>query len=142
MNKLSRRRRPTRPKAKLKVGRRTLTKKPGGITGVCAGIGNYLNIDPVIVRAGFAIGTFMSFGTGLIIYLGLAAFLPEDEPKEEFMPEGRTRKRVNLEGLSNLFEEGLYQEVPSSPTPLPVCPNCDTVAKPSSKFCHNCGTKL
>jgi phage shock protein PspC (stress-responsive transcriptional regulator) len=44
--------------------------------GVCAGIANYMNVDPAIVRLIFAIITFGGFGTGIIIYLALWIILP------------------------------------------------------------------
>jgi phage shock protein PspC (stress-responsive transcriptional regulator) len=47
--------------------------------GVCAGIANYMNVDPAIVRLLFAIVTFGGFGTGIIIYLALWVILPVKE---------------------------------------------------------------
>lgn len=43
--------------------------------GVAAGIADYLNIDPVIVRLAFALLTLAN-GFGLIIYLILAIIMP------------------------------------------------------------------
>ena len=37
------------------------------IAGICSGIAEYFEIDPVIVRLGFLLGLFM--GGGLIVYL-------------------------------------------------------------------------
>ena len=37
--------------------------------GVCGGLGNYFDVDPKIIRIIFAIGTFISFGTGILVYL-------------------------------------------------------------------------
>lgn len=39
------------------------------IGGVCAGIAEYLNIDPTIVRIVYAALTIAGWGTGIIIYL-------------------------------------------------------------------------
>ncbi len=44
--------------------------------GVCAGIANYMNVDPAITRLLFAIITFGGFGMGIIIYLALWIILP------------------------------------------------------------------
>lgn len=44
--------------------------------GVCAGIANYLRIDPAIVRILFAIITFGGFGTGFLVYVLLWMILP------------------------------------------------------------------
>jgi phage shock protein PspC (stress-responsive transcriptional regulator) len=46
------------------------------IFGVCSGIANELKVDPVIVRAIFAILTLMGFGLPIIIYLVLAIVMP------------------------------------------------------------------
>lgn len=44
--------------------------------GVCAGIANYMNVDPAIVRLLFAIITFGGFGMGILIYILLWIILP------------------------------------------------------------------
>jgi phage shock protein PspC (stress-responsive transcriptional regulator) len=46
------------------------------IGGVCAGIANYVNIDPAIVRILFAIITFGGFGFGFLLYILLWIILP------------------------------------------------------------------
>ena len=46
------------------------------ICGVCSGIAKEMNIDPVVVRAIFAILTLMGFGLPIIIYLVLAIIMP------------------------------------------------------------------
>lgn len=47
--------------------------------GVCAGIGHYLNVDPVIVRVIFAVAFFLGLGSPLLIYLILALVMPKDQ---------------------------------------------------------------
>ena len=37
------------------------------IAGICSGLGEYLNIDPVIIRLVFLFGLFL--GGGLLVYL-------------------------------------------------------------------------
>lgn len=44
--------------------------------GVCSGLGEYFNVDPTLVRAGFVIA-FLLFGSGLLLYLILAILMPE-----------------------------------------------------------------
>ena len=51
------------------------------ISGVCGGLGNFLNIDPIIARAGFLISFFV-FGSGLLLYLILWVIMPEATPNE------------------------------------------------------------
>jgi phage shock protein PspC (stress-responsive transcriptional regulator) len=49
-----------------------LDKNNGKVFGVCAGIANYLGIDPMIVRLGFVAGTLIGFGSFILIYLAIA----------------------------------------------------------------------
>ncbi|MGB2869335.1 MAG: PspC domain-containing protein [Bacteroidota bacterium] len=48
------------------------------IFGVCGGIGNYLDIDPTIVRLVYVAFTFLSFGAGVVLYFLLFLLLPEE----------------------------------------------------------------
>jgi len=45
--------------------------------GVCGGLGQYFNIDPVIVRIVFVILTFFS-GIGLLLYIILIIVVPRE----------------------------------------------------------------
>ena len=47
--------------------------------GVAGGIGEYLNIDPVLIRLVFVLLT-LSNGGGLLVYILLALLMPEGEP--------------------------------------------------------------
>lgn len=49
-----------------------LDKGNGKFLGVCAGLGRYLGIDPMIVRLIFAIGTVIGFGSFILIYFAIA----------------------------------------------------------------------
>ncbi len=46
------------------------------IAGVCAGLGHYFNLDPVLIRVLAVIVGFMSFGTLVLLYLVLALIMP------------------------------------------------------------------
>jgi phage shock protein PspC (stress-responsive transcriptional regulator) len=48
------------------------------VCGVCGGIGEYLNVDPTIVRLVWVIVSLVSCGTGLLAYLIAAIVVPED----------------------------------------------------------------
>ena len=58
---------------------KTLTRSKSNrmIAGVCAGLGDYLNIDPTIVRLLFVLGFFTFNGAMLLVYLILAIVTPE-----------------------------------------------------------------
>lgn len=45
------------------------------IGGVCGGLANYFNIDPVLVRLAFALFT-ISGGSGILLYLLLLIVMP------------------------------------------------------------------
>jgi phage shock protein C len=47
------------------------------IAGVCAGLGDYLNIDPTIIRLLFVLGFFTFNGALLLVYLIMAIVTPE-----------------------------------------------------------------
>ncbi|HMJ36163.1 MAG TPA: PspC domain-containing protein [Baekduia sp.] len=57
-----------------RLTRSTTDKKLGG---VAAGLADYFNLDPLLVRVGFVVTTLLS-GAGLIAYLALLAFAPRD----------------------------------------------------------------
>ncbi|MBI3163721.1 MAG: PspC domain-containing protein [Anaerolineales bacterium] len=58
---------------------KTLTRSKSNrmIAGVCAGLGDYLNIDPTVIRLLFVLGFFTFNGAMLIVYLIMAIVTPE-----------------------------------------------------------------
>jgi phage shock protein PspC (stress-responsive transcriptional regulator)/two-component sensor histidine kinase len=46
------------------------------VAGVCAGIGQRLGIDPLLIRVAFVVFTIATAGFGLVAYLALWVFLP------------------------------------------------------------------
>ena len=49
------------------------------VSGVCAGIANYLNIDPTLVRVIYAVlSVFTEFVPCLILYIVLAIVIPQE----------------------------------------------------------------
>ncbi len=53
------------------------------LLGVCGGLGEYFNVDPVLIRVIWAI-SILAFGTGILIYIIAAILMPE---KVEVKPE-------------------------------------------------------
>lgn len=56
-----------------------LTRREDGeemIAGVCAGLADYFNVDPTLVRAIFVL-MFVTGGVGLPLYIGLWLIMPE-----------------------------------------------------------------
>ncbi|MDO9303555.1 MAG: PspC domain-containing protein [Anaerolineales bacterium] len=58
---------------------KTLTRSKSNrmIAGVCAGLADYLNIDPTVVRLLFVLGFFLAGPGILIAYLIMAIVTPE-----------------------------------------------------------------
>ncbi|MFN8286424.1 MAG: PspC domain-containing protein [Chitinophagales bacterium] len=54
------------------------SEKDKKLFGVCAGLGNYFEIDPTIVRIGFVVG-FLVYGVGPLVYIILAIVMPKEE---------------------------------------------------------------
>ena len=52
-------------------------KKDAKIAGICAGIGDYFDIDPVIIRLLFLLALFL--GGGLIVYIIAWIIIPVKE---------------------------------------------------------------
>ncbi len=48
------------------------------ICGVCGGVGEYLGIDPTVVRLIWVIASFASIGMGALIYLIAALVMPQE----------------------------------------------------------------
>ncbi|MBP6176842.1 MAG: PspC domain-containing protein [Anaerolineales bacterium] len=58
---------------------KTLTRSKSNrmIAGVCAGLADYLNLDPTVIRLLFVLGFFTFNGAMLIAYLIMAIVTPE-----------------------------------------------------------------
>ncbi len=49
------------------------------VAGVCAGISEYMNIDPTVVRIAFVIGAIASQGAVLLAYIIMAMIIPKED---------------------------------------------------------------
>ncbi len=58
------------------MAERKLQRKEGKLLGVCEGLGEYLDVDPTIVRIAFVL-LFFGVGGGLVIYIILALIMPK-----------------------------------------------------------------
>lgn len=47
------------------------------ISGVCGGIGEYLGLDPTLIRIGYALLS-MAYGTGIFLYILFTVIIPEE----------------------------------------------------------------
>lgn len=61
------------------------------LTGVCSGVAAYFGADPTIVRVVLAIGTVLTGGTGVIVYVAAALIIP-DEGKDNSIAQDLINK--------------------------------------------------
>lgn len=80
------------------------SRKDRVIFGVCGGLAQYFNIDPVFVRIIF-VAMFFGMGSGLLLYLLLAIIIPLEPGKEE-----KIKKTEFVESLGK-NAEALAEEV-------------------------------
>lgn len=86
---------PTAPPESPAKAERKLTRSREGrvIAGVCAGLGRYCGVDPVVFRIALAVLVFFG-GAGAVIYLAGWLFLPEDgdtaSPVEALLGRGHS----------------------------------------------------
>jgi phage shock protein C len=55
------------------------SKKERILGGVCAGLGEHLDVDPTVIRLIWAVVTLISFGTGIIVCILAWIIIPEDD---------------------------------------------------------------
>jgi phage shock protein PspC (stress-responsive transcriptional regulator) len=55
------------------------SKKERILGGVCAGLGEHLDVDPTVIRLIWAVVSVLSIGTGIIIYVLAWIIIPEED---------------------------------------------------------------
>jgi len=55
------------------------SKKDRMLGGVCAGLGEHLDVDPTVIRLIWAVVTVLSLGTGILVYIIAWIIIPEEE---------------------------------------------------------------
>ncbi|HBG74632.1 MAG: PspC domain-containing protein [Chloroflexi bacterium GWB2_49_20] len=48
------------------------------LAGVCGGLGEYLDVDPTILRLAFAFGFFATGGSVFLVYIVMAIVVPAE----------------------------------------------------------------
>ncbi len=67
------------------------------IAGVCSGIANYYDIDPVIVRLIAGMG-FLTFGVGPLVYILLWIVLPSKQMVAQRKSQGQATSTDSMQG--------------------------------------------
>lgn len=77
------------------------------IFGVCGGLGEYLEIDPLIIRIIF-IALTLAGGSGILIYLVLAILIPQKEESNKNTGKQTLKEetRVRAQGLAAEIKDG------------------------------------
>lgn len=98
------------------------------LAGVCAGLGQYLSVDPVVIRLAFALVIISKFWLGLVAYVLAAMLIPErgsdDSLEAEIVNHPYTEEAPNLQGkLAVVLIFGgigllLYRFIPRTPLML------------------------
>ncbi len=79
------------------------------IFGVCSGIGDFFNIDPVVIRLLMVILTVCSFGTGVLVYLVAAIIIPgRPYADDDRYWENRNWRNANERG-SRWADDGYHE---------------------------------
>lgn len=113
---------------------RLLTRKRGGITGVSAGIADYLGVEPTWIRLLLVVGTFLTSGFMILPYALAALALPK---------EGAENDGIETWQIESADDWPMYaDDLPEASDVQRICWNCDTSVRPGAKYCHTCGEKL
>lgn len=85
------------------AGRRLHRRCEGRLfAGVCAGIGQYTGVDPVVIRVGFAVVTIATFGGGLLLYVA-AFLLMSDENCDRSIAENLLKRPLDGDAVLALL---------------------------------------
>ena len=66
-----------RPRTSTQSKRLYRSREDRWLAGVCGGLGEYFDLDPILVRLGFIFFSLF-YGTGFILYIILAIFVKEN----------------------------------------------------------------
>lgn len=90
-------------------GRKRLYRDPDSkvLGGVCGGLGNYFNVDPVVFRIVFALLAIAGFGTGVLAYFILWVATPEATTAAEKLE--MRGERVDLNSIKSTIQDEINQ---------------------------------
>jgi len=103
------------------------------ISGVCGGLAEYLDVDPVIIRAIF-LGLIFVGGVGLLIYLILLILVPQKDkvyhPYVEVNEDGEAKVSSENETMKNETFENIKEEAENLKKKISSCSkdSCNKVA--------------
>jgi len=74
------------------------------VSGICGGLGEYFNVDPVIFRIAFCFAIFMG-GAGLILYIVMLIVIPEKH--SAFQYSSPQNEEIIIEPVSEETKKGI-----------------------------------
>lgn len=80
-------------------GPRRLTRRRRSrlVGGVAAGLADYLGVDPVVVRIGFVVLSFVPFpGFGILVYVAMLLLVPEQDADGAVLPTRLTERTAGF----------------------------------------------
>lgn len=97
------------PAARTYHGRRRVFRDPDNkiLGGVCSGIANYFNFDPLWLRLALAILAILGFGMGVVLYIVLWIIIPEAKTTAEKLE--MRGEEVNFSNIGKKVEEEMQQ---------------------------------
>lgn len=84
------------------------------IGGVCSGLAEYFNVDPLFVRIAFVAAAFLQ-GLGILLYLVLWVLMPPSDAPPTAANDFRSNIRAMNEDVRHLFRG--FSGSPSTPAP-------------------------
>jgi phage shock protein C len=71
------------------------SRKDRVLVGVCGGVGNYFNVDPVLIRLAWVLAS-LACGAGILVYVIAAVLMPEKpEDYSQKTYEPKTEETAN-----------------------------------------------
>ncbi len=82
------------------------SKKDKIVAGVCGGLADYFDLDPIIIRIIFVILAIWG-GSGVMLYIVLAIIVPEEPRSKEKIKEASSKKTEEIieENIENFGKE-------------------------------------
>ncbi len=90
-------------------------KIDGVLGGVCAGLGDYFGIDPIIMRIIFVMLVIFT-GIPLLVYFILWIFIPSDKRapyRREYREARRARRKARMEPDAPIIRTATFRDVKS-----------------------------
>lgn len=76
------------------------------LSGVCAGIAEYMGLDPTVVRLLWAVVTILSFGFGILAYVAALVLMPEPPPADAPHEAGDVGQSLDVRAWSEAQQAG------------------------------------